>query len=64
VELGDGTRCSFQSFDKLKAPATSALDQYERSKEAKPAEKPSGTDGEAKPAGKPSDTEGEAKPKS
>ena len=51
VELGDGTRCSFQSFDKLKAPTTSALDQYEKSKEAKP-------------AGKPSDTEGEAKPKS
>ena len=49
VELGDGTRCSFMSFDKLKAPASSALDQYEKAGEAKPAEKPSGNDGEAKP---------------
>ena len=49
IQLVDGTRCSFQSFDKLKAPATSALDQYEKAGEAKPAEKPAEPEGEAKP---------------
>jgi len=34
VALGDGTRCAFQSFDKLKTPETKALDSYEKSKEA------------------------------
>jgi hypothetical protein len=38
VVLGDGTRCAFQSFDKLKAPEAKALDSYEKSKEAEPKE--------------------------
>jgi hypothetical protein len=33
VVLGDGTRCAFQSFDKLKPPEAKALDSYEKSKE-------------------------------
>jgi hypothetical protein len=44
IVLGDGTRCAFQSFDKLKAPESKALDQYEKAGEAKPAEKPSGNE--------------------
>jgi len=36
VVLGDGTRCTFQSFDKLKAPESKALDSYEKSKEKDP----------------------------
>jgi len=36
VILGDGTRCTFQSFDKLKPPEAKALDSYEKSKEKDP----------------------------
>jgi hypothetical protein len=49
VVLGDGTRCAFQSFDKLRAPESKALDQYEKSREAKPAKDASATAGDAKP---------------
>lgn len=35
VLLGDGTRCAFQTFDKLKAPAAEALDKYEKADEKK-----------------------------
>jgi hypothetical protein len=37
VVLTDGTRCPFQSFDKLKAPESKALDAYEKADE-KPAQ--------------------------
>ncbi len=33
VVLGDGTRCAFQSFDKLQPPEAKALDSYEKSGE-------------------------------
>jgi hypothetical protein len=33
VVLGDGTRCALQSFDKLQAPESKALDSYEKSGE-------------------------------
>jgi hypothetical protein len=33
VVLGDGTRCQFRSFGKLKAPESKALDDYEKSAE-------------------------------
>jgi hypothetical protein len=47
VVLGDGTRCAFQTFDKLQAPESKALDNYEKSGEKSPdGEKPA----EAKPA--------------
>jgi hypothetical protein len=36
VVLQDGTRCSFQSFDKLRGPESDALDSYEKSAEGKP----------------------------
>ena len=36
IVLTDGTRCAFQSFDKLKAPESKALDSYEKAGE-KPA---------------------------
>jgi hypothetical protein len=36
VVLGDGTRCAFQSFDRLKPPEAKALDSYEKAQEAKP----------------------------
>jgi hypothetical protein len=38
VVLDDGTRCTFQSFDKLAPPEKKALDSYEQSKEAEAAE--------------------------
>lgn len=38
VVLDDGTRCAFRSFDKLKPPESKALDSYEKSKEAPPAD--------------------------
>jgi hypothetical protein len=41
VVLDDGSRCALQTFEKLKPAATQALDRYEKSQEAKPAdEKP------------------------
>jgi hypothetical protein len=40
VLLGDGTRCQFQSFGKLKAPETKALDDYEKSQKSGETEKP------------------------
>jgi hypothetical protein len=49
VVLGDGTRCSFQSFDKLKAPESKALDSYEKSAEAKPADDASATPADSNP---------------
>lgn len=33
VVLGDGTRCQFRSFGRLKAPESKALDDYEKSGE-------------------------------
>jgi hypothetical protein len=41
VVLPDGTRCSFQSFNKVVSPATQALDSFERlgSKDGENAEK-------------------------
>ena len=35
VVLPDGTRCAFQSFDRLVSPERQALDRYEKSEEAK-----------------------------
>ena len=35
IVLPDGTRCQFQSFDKLVAPEIKALDQYEKAEEKK-----------------------------
>ncbi len=49
IVLGDGTRCAFQSFDKLKAPESKALDAYEKAGEAKPAKDASTKDEGAKP---------------
>jgi hypothetical protein len=46
VVLGDGTHCALQSFDKLQAPESKALDSYEKSGEAQPAD-----DVKDKPAG-------------
>jgi hypothetical protein len=50
VVLGDGTRCQFRSFGKLKAIESKALDDYEKAGE-KPVEK-SGEKNAEKPAGK------------
>ena len=49
IELGDGTRCAFQSFDKLKAPESKALDDYEKASEGKPKADASGKPDDAKP---------------
>ena len=43
VVLSDGTRCPFQSFDKLVPPESKALDDYEKAGE-KPPQGPSGKD--------------------
>ncbi len=43
VVLSDGTRCPFQSFDKLVPPESKALDDYEKAGE-KPPQSPSGKD--------------------
>jgi hypothetical protein len=51
VVLGDGTRCQFRSFGRLKAPESKALDDYEKSGEKSgeaPGENPTGQpDGKA-----------------
>jgi hypothetical protein len=41
VVLGDGTRCALQSFDKLQAPESKALDSYEKSADPQPAQEDS-----------------------
>jgi hypothetical protein len=50
VLLSDGTRCTLQSFDKLKPPEAQALDSYEKSKDSQPeGEKRTEKEGSASP---------------
>jgi hypothetical protein len=53
VVLGDGTRCQFRSFGRLKAPESKALDDYEKAGE-KSGDQSGETSG-GKPAGTPDD---------
>ena len=52
VILNDGTRCPFQSFDKVVAPESKALDAYEKAGE-KPAQQASSGSGTGKDDSKP-----------
>ena len=60
VVLGDGTRCAFQTFDRLKAPESKALDSYEKSGEARPQKDEPAKDGETQNG---ETKDGDAKPK-